>query len=514
MISNEVFDESCVTIDFGDVTLEQLNAVVVSNLDRLVVFLPLPSIGRTNSHRDIAEDLRDASFAAEMLAKYSNSAKAEHDYPNRYDTRLKLTLQSPDKTIKSAFKDCYLTLRGCSECPELQEQFDDVWSRVHDYEDDLGTYDPFVPEIVESYFANLINGAYYELRSEAPDYYNEQIKLYPERQVDFHRSPYSSRIGADCYASADGWLVPANTNLDHFFKVTDQSYKSADFVSGEIFTIEGKSFVRTESQLLYFPMSHYFRSRACASLLFSDDDWPPDHFSWSDAAFTHSPYVEHMRSLIPGELRAPSPDREKCIVHDAGGLICVNDGKNLHLLYGTKTLTLHQTKNILAHVNELSAKLESYVGLSGTVSCDWKSLDDEKFEELCYDIIYSHPRFNAETIKKMGKSRSRDGGRDIVVYENPRSFDEKPKKWVFQCKLIRDNSSLSSSRLLDVGDMLEQYDADGFGVMTSSFIDATLYDKLEKICIRRAVEEMHFSVFELERFLSRHNKIKERCFSS
>jgi hypothetical protein len=90
--------------------------------------------------------------------------------------------------------------------------------------------------------------------------------------------------------------------------------------------------------------------------------------------------------------------------------------------------------------------------------------------------------------------------------------EKSPRKWIFQCKLVKNGGSLGATRLLDVGDMLEHYDAGGFGVMTSALIDATLYDKLDVICDRRRVKQYHFSRIELERALAQHNTLKKRYF--
>ena len=120
-------------------------------------------------------------------------------------------------------------MHGCEKHPDLQDQFDKVWNKICDYEDQLGEYNPLVPEIIDWYFANLVGGVYYELQFDAPDFYIEQITKYPERQVCFHRSAFSSRVGVDCYASTDGWLIPANANLDKFFFTTGQKYLLEDF---------------------------------------------------------------------------------------------------------------------------------------------------------------------------------------------------------------------------------------------------------------------------------------------
>ena len=48
--------------------------------------------------------------------------------------------------------------------------------------------------------------------------------------------------------------------------------------------------------------------------------------------------------------------------------------------------------------------------------------------------------------------------------------------------------------------------------MTSALIDATLYDKLGAVCGKRGVEQMNFSVLELERALLRHEYVRRRYF--
>jgi hypothetical protein len=152
--------------------------------------------------------------------------------------------------------------------------------------------------------------------------------------------------------------------------------------------------------------------------------------------------------------------------------------------------------------------------MTGTpdIACDWSSLADEQFERLCYDIILTHPRFDPDTIRKHGKSRSRDGGRDIEILDMPRPGEGRRRKWIFQCKLVSGTGSLSATKVLDVGDMLDHYDVGGFGVITSAPIDATLYDKLDAVCDRRGVEKLIFSVLELERALARNPVIRERYF--
>src|SRR3546814_14585699 len=81
--------------------------------------------------------------------------------------------------------------------------------RISDWSSDVCSSDLCrVPEILESYYANLVGGAYSEMRSEAPARYADDVAKFPERRVEFWKSAFSWRIGAPCYTSCESWLIP------------------------------------------------------------------------------------------------------------------------------------------------------------------------------------------------------------------------------------------------------------------------------------------------------------------
>ncbi|EID9445355.1 TPA: hypothetical protein NQM65_004722, partial [Salmonella enterica] len=262
--------------------------------------------------------------------------------------------------------------------------------------------------------------------------------------------------------------------------------------------------------------NHYFKSKVCSSIELSRDEyrWPPDPFDWSNSTFTYSPYNNALREQIDhhSSLLSQKPTHEQCYVDPNGTLIIVDDGNFYHLLYDTAELNLSQIKNFNETLGEVLLSTGINIGFSAGLTYNWSEIDDEQFEQLCYDIIYSHPRFNNETIRKLGKSRSRDGGRDIQVYDIPTERLMEPKKWIFQCKLVTGAGSLSATKLTDVGDMLDSYDVEGFGVFTNTIIDATLYDKLDKVCSKRNVEQLNFSALEIEKELIRKPYIRMKYF--
>lgn len=161
----------------------------------------------------------------------------------------------------------------------------------------------------------------------------------------------------------------------------------------------------------------------------------------------------------------------------------------------------------------LHEKLSAILGLSKNISCNWDILTDESFEELCYDIIYNDVRFDNQRIQKMGKTKSRDGGRDIVVYTKP-IHGNPVEKYIVQCKLLKKSSSLTKYKMGNASNVIMEYDADGYIVMTNATIDSTLQDMLNGFAnnSKMHISTMRYSKNELERYLARNGSIKKRYF--
>jgi hypothetical protein len=111
----------------------------------------------------------------------------------------------------------------------------------------------------------------------------------------------------------------------------------------------------------------------------------------------------------------------------------------------------------------------------------------------------------------MGKSRSRDGGRDIVVYTKP-ELGKKSRKYIFQCKLYTSTASVNTTNVPSISDVIDQYGAEGYGIMCSCYIDATLFDRLDGIALHRSLQTETWSKFEIERYVARRPYLKNRFF--
>ena len=122
---------------------------------------------------------------------------------------------------------------------------------------------------------------------------------------------------------------------------------------------------------------------------------------------------------------------------------------------------------------------------------------------LHYTLIPSNPE---------EPSRSRDGGRDIEVYTRSR-FNQPKSKWIVQCKLLQRSATLAGSKV-QVSDVIDQYGAEGFWIMTNGVIDATLHDKLDGIARNRKIGIEKWDYLKIERILAKpkYQNIRKRYF--
>ncbi|MFC3068816.1 hypothetical protein [Phenylobacterium soli] len=487
-------------VDFDEDLPEHLDELPVGGLDLVLVRFRYRFIGSSNSYLDVATDLLEASWIAEVLGAHARRMRLWMGR-SAFHPSLTIALGGPQPGLGRAIQDAVLLWRDSDDDEPVDaervdaERVDAIRERVADYEDRIHELRLRAPGLAGDYLANLVI-SYSESHSEAPEYMRAQYAKFPERRLGYFRSPSSWRFGGDCYSSGDGWILDRAVDLDRFFTLTHQTYRRSGFRPAQIVSLGRECVALAKGLLVQFPLDRYVRSQTAARLARDphDEPWHEDPFAWR---------AEDDAGPFP---------RTACYVHSSGALCIVEDAHVLHLLYDTKALNSAQAERFLKLAAQLQTEFVDASGLAAPIACDWTALDDSRFEDLCYDVIRAHPMFDPNTIRKLGKTRSRDGGRDIEVHERRRGERRTPRKWIFQCKLVTDGSSLGARRVLDVGDMLDQFKANGFGVMTSTAIDATLYDKLSAVCAARQIREMHFSVLELERVLAEAPALRRRYF--
>lgn len=474
-----------------------------SSVQRVVVCFRLSTFGSTNSLLDISNDLLEASWVLERLARRAQriTTKVDDEY---YTPLVTATLHRPDAEMGAALADCALLLEYDDTIDAAaRARLDELRDLFFAYDDEINAMDLKVPAMADWYFVNLL-AAYSEWMSEAPEWVEDQMRKFPEHRVGFHRSAWSAKLGADCYTSHDAWVLPGSVALDRFFKVTGFRYRQGDFIEGELLVLDGRQVVRAGDVFVPFPARRYFASQVCAGFSITDLE-----ATWSEGPFAWGREAQYRGFSEDG---IPLRHHDRYFVDATGTMLVVDDGMFQHVFTDILPLGQRALKTLLAAVGTASEALSAGAGISAMATFDWKSITDEDFEELCYDIIHAHPLFDSDTIRKFGKAKSRDGGRDIEVCQAPMRFGEKPRKWIFQCKLVTDGSSLGKGKVVDVGDMLTQYGAKGFGVMTSALIDATLFDKLDAVCGARQIDQMHFSRLNIERALIAQPALRKKYF--
>src|SRR3546814_1729148 len=118
---------------------------------------------------------------------------------------LRMTAPKPGAGVGAVIRKCATLFSREDEESGAPHPFryGDIRDEVLDYEEELAKHVCRVPEILESYYANLVGGAYSEMRSEAPARYADDVAKFPERRVEFWKSAFSWRIGAPCYRSEE-----------------------------------------------------------------------------------------------------------------------------------------------------------------------------------------------------------------------------------------------------------------------------------------------------------------------
>lgn len=486
-------------IDLGEPLSENEIVPGFSGISTIELVIPLPSFGSTNSYIDICADLLDAAWVAERVAPHASRVSVVEN-----DKSYSLILHDPSPSLAIPLEEVALLMGEIDDVEAPSDRLDALRNEVWEFQDSLETHNFRIAKIIDHYWANM-QSAYQEFQSEAPELVIQHMERFPERRLGFHRCAESGKLGGAIYASRDSWLIARAIDLDAFFRSTDQDYRFEDFLPGEVAAVGPSSFVITADLTVEFPNAAYFRSRVCSGIAFRDEDGIPTLDLFGGEGPMTSPYGRTQSDEYP-------PFGEVCLVHQTGTLVVVGTTDWWHLLYDARPLSDTMVRRILDRSGSILEKLGGSIGLRGDLACPWDDLDDEAFETLCYDIIFANPKFDHRTIKKMGKSRARDGGRDIEVYEAPGRPGVAPRKWIFQCKLVKGGASLGRGKLVDVGDMLDQYEAQGFGVMTSAIIDSGLYDKMQTVCSKRSVQEYHFSKLELERSLACNPSVRKRFF--
>lgn len=118
---------------------------------------------------------------------------------------------------------------------------------------------------------------------------------------------------------------------------------------------------------------------------------------------------------------------------------------------------------------------DAFIGQN--LKIEWKyPIDACRFENLIADLLEEEPLVSK--VRLLGKTNNADGGRDILIYK--KRYTEKGYLQEYlqigQCKAYE--KSVSKSKVIDIRDTIERYEAEGFLLAVSSWITGNLIDHL------------------------------------
>ncbi len=231
------------------------------------ILVPLKYIGSTQSYLDIVSSYADAIYVAEKIALMGEvlSGKLEGDrnsrdfvidlVPTKIDSLADLLWETSglfgneDETIEEATEFLY------GEIAELEENFH---KRKFSF-----------PELADGYWANLINGAYYEMASEyyedEKEFFWKTFKRFPEHRYGFWKSASSTKEQV-LYFSSENWILPGATNLSYALKLYSGIEKDILLEPAEVTSFKGRYVAVSDSAAIWFDVADdIIKSLACVS---------------------------------------------------------------------------------------------------------------------------------------------------------------------------------------------------------------------------------------------------------
>lgn len=511
--------------DFHKIELDKFREEI-SNQAIFEISFPLSSIGSSNSRIDIINDYSEVSYCSEKIAQFVEILESGLVTRDKYYTDFKIKCKAID--IENLYKELYYISEIKSDGTDNFDDIDKItfWDNISDYEESYKKRIFIFPELINNYWANLINGAYWEIASEyyesENEFFNKTYRKYPEHRFGFWKSPISTMFNETIYFSTENWIIPPNTNLIQALKIYSGLNRDLIIEEADSVLYNDSTILISNSNAVYFNQKpQLINSIKCTELVLNKIH---NKTKISKIEFEE---INSIQTTLFGEKSTFKKIRKRINYNDDihidetklifkisefGDLIIVEYNEYSYIFFSNNTLNFEELKGLNSFLFPAYAKTQNLIDISISENCNWSEIDDDTFEELCYDILYGHPHFESSTIQKMGKSRSRDGGRDIAIKTKKTPTNEQ-ELFIFQCKYFSEKTSLSASKISNAGNVIMQYGAKGYGVFTTTVIDSTLYDMLDGFNRNLNIDTSFcWSKYELERYLNRHQLIKNKYF--
>jgi len=470
--------------DFGVLCPAATSKSISDHNGRFAIDIPLPSVNSTSDPADIADDILDAVYIGEALAEILPTLTFETIWSSyQRIERFYGSTNSPEPLAIRAIE----LLESIFVDGGREELGNSYW----DFRDEMYWQSPkrelHFPQLAEDYLANLLCGSWPWEDDESAQEYRAK---FPESEFQYWQSMTAKKKGVRLFCSPYAWIgAPDHDPCETLSKWSYWENSTFDKFKPAKIQHFGNlpPLLLSESSAIVLPSTEIYDALNCSSSV--------DLF---------------------GKRTAKKPDADWALAGDwelsSSGSVAVFRNENAsHFAFCDRYQIAENQRLQYAKIQESKTRdLYKSLGLEIVRECDWSLLDDDTFEQLCYDIIRRCGKFTASSVRKMGNSRSRDGGRDLLAKTISRPGSP-PESWIIQCKHLRSRKSLSGS-LVQISDVVDQYECHGFGVMTNAVIDATLFDKLDAIATKRKIGKQTWSGMELERFLQAHIDLIDKYF--
>lgn len=430
-----------------------------------VVLFKLPMC---RNHSDVAEYYLEAAFIGQLLHSIDTDVSCTEESDGYYGSiyTFSFFVHSYEK-----MEEILETLKSL-----LSEEHLEPTEEIDDFCDTFGKQKIAFPDFVDSYYANMLGSNYDWL----DDYRDEIYAQHPEWAYHCWLSARSPECGYPLYVSPKFWLLPAHGRIRKILKfvpdIESQTITTENI--RETFTLENDIYLLGAGKTAMIPKWLHLQILEIASIVFPVE-YNPGTMYWK-----RLPTIKHF-------LLSTNLDFIVCY----GNTFTYILFRDEFSIANSKKL-----KTIRTQIEALFKKFSSQAGLLLQYKCNWKLLDDEKFELVCCALAQRDGRFPPQKVKKMGLAKSRDGGRDIIActYSRPGS---NPQRWLIQCKYSLAKKSLGGNAI-QLGDLIDEYTPDGIIIATNLIINSSLHDKADKIAKSRNVEIELWDALEIERLLN------------
>lgn len=507
-VGNYIMESRLTTvIDFGDEELTTTHPDEFFSLigDSTEVLFKI-SIPYCYTMTDVAYSYLAASYVLETLANSFDASGYSTSQPTvgnaNFTYNISVKNFHPEELHPLIIE--FLCILNDNEYVDEDEKFS-YYENRNEFECNLYDIKLNFPEIIDLYFANQVNGADNETEVE---YFSKFAVSNPERKYGYWvGAAYLNKKYKVLY-SQSCWIASNSIDVAELFN-EDSSSQDVSIIPANLLVINSQGMVVSENGVIQISMGEVIQGIACIHDFFPNkENYSYHHLDSFDGYFFSK--TNHFNTSESSSYWQDDSEFELYVSEFGEFVIFKTDEASL-VLFNINKPTHSKSQSFINAMLTIGASFEDEIYSDTEVKLNWDLLDDEIFEQLCYDIIYQNSKYDNTTIRKMGSSRSRDGGRDIVVYTKE-LHNNKPKKFIFQCKLIKSSRSLNTSNIGSISDVIDQYGAKGYGVMCNSVIDAGLFDRLDGISENRDIEIETWSSLEIERFIARRPHLKSRYF--